>query len=142
MSTCTQNNDLWMESSVVNVDVSKDCQKARIMTVFGLTGERLPKVNEDTLLQYYNYLAANLSFPFTAHYPEPMNSREQMEFRCVVLELLDPEKFLGDEFDGIFCKTRKGKYEINLPLIELDISEDSRNSQLIEDYWFWFWNWR
>jgi len=36
-----------------------------------------------------------------------------------VLELLDPSKYICDEFDGIFCKTRKGKYEINLPLTEL-----------------------
>jgi hypothetical protein len=47
-----------------------------------------------------------------------------------------------DEFDGILCKTRKGKYEINLPLNELEIPQDSPNFQLIEDYWFWFWNWR
>ena len=33
--------------------------------------------------------------------------------------LLDPAKHLGDGLDGIFCKTRKGTYEINLPLIEL-----------------------
>ena len=67
--------------------------------------------------------------------------QEESAFRCVVLELLDPAKHLGDEFDGIFCKTRKGKYDINLPLIELELPDDSRNFQLIEDYWFWFWNW-
>ena len=42
-----------------------------------------------------------------------------------MLELLDPAKHLGDGFDGIFCKTSKGKYEINLPLIELDLPDDS-----------------
>ena len=47
-----------------------------------------------------------------------------------------------DDSDGIFCKTRKGQYEINLPLIELEIPQDSPNFQLIEDYWSWFWNWR
>ena len=60
----------------------------------------------------------------------------------MVLELLNPKKHLGDEFDGIFCKTRKGKYEVNLPLTELQIPLDSPNSQLIEDYGYWFWNWR
>ena len=80
--------------------------------------------------------------PFIAHYPKPATSQEEEEFRCTVLELLDPAKHLGDEFDGIFCKTRKGKYEINLPLIELYLPEDIRNFQLIEDYWYWFWNWR
>jgi hypothetical protein len=38
---------------------------------------------------------------------------------------------------GIFCKTRKAKYEINFPLIELEIPQDSPNLQFIEDYWFW-----
>ena len=65
-----------------------------------------------------------------------------MQHRCTVLELLDPGKYICDEFDGIFCKTRKGKYEINLPLTELRVSENSPNFQLIEDYWYWFWNWR
>ena len=58
------------------------------------------------------------------------------------MELLDPTQYLGDEFDGIFCKTRKGKFEVNLPLIELHVPEGSPNFQLIEDYWYWFWNWR
>ena len=59
-----------------------------------------------------------------------------------MVELLDPTKDICDEFDGIFCKTRKGKYETNLPLIELEVPDDSPNFQLIEDYWYWFWNWR
>jgi hypothetical protein len=71
-----------------------------------------------------------------------MDSEEEDEFRCTVLDLLDPAKHLGDEFDGIFCKTSKGKYEINLPLIDLYLPEDSFNFQLIDDYWYWFWNWR
>jgi hypothetical protein len=142
MSICTQNNALWMEPSAVAVGVSHDGQKARIMAALGLTGDRLPNVDEDTLLRYYEYLSANLSFPFAACYPHPTNAREQNEFCCYVLELLDPAKYFGDQFDGIFCKTRKGKYELNLPLIELELPEDSPNSQLIEDFWFWFWNWR
>ena len=83
-----------------------------------------------------------MSFPFTAHYPKPTTSTEEVQYRCIVMELLDPTKDIFDEFDGIFCKTRNGKYENNLPLIELEISQDSPNFQLIEDYWFWFWNWR
>ena len=47
-----------------------------------------------------------------------------------------------DSFDGLLVKTRKGQFEINLPLVELEVSEDSPNYQLIEDYWYWFWNWR
>ena len=60
-----------------------------------------------------------------------MNAQEKTQFRCTVLELLDPSKYICDEFDGIFCKTRKGNFEVNLPLIELEIPEDSPNFQLI-----------
>ena len=83
-----------------------------------------------------------MSFPFTAYYPEPATLLEEVQHRCTVVELLDPAHDICYEFEGIFCKTIRGKYEINLPLIELEIPQDSPNFQLIEDYWFWFWNWR
>jgi len=117
-------------------------QKDRIIEALGLLGEQLPSVDEDTLSRYYTYLTARLSFPFTAYYPEPTTTLEEVRHRCVVVELLDPVNGIRDEFDGIFCKTRKGKYEINLPLIELEIPQNSPNFQFIEDYWYWFWNWR
>jgi hypothetical protein len=117
-------------------------RRDRIAAALGPLGEDSPRVNEENHARYYRYLAARLSFPFTAHYPEPRSSLEEAEYRCAVLELLDPGKDIYDELDGIFCKTRKGKYEVNLPLIELEIPEDSPDSQLIEDYRYWFWNWR
>ena len=126
---------------VAESDVRHD-QRDRIIRALGPLGEHSPDVDEETLSRYYNYLSARLSFPFTAHYPEPRSSLEEMQYRCIVLELLDPTKDVHDDFDGIFCKTRKGKYEINLPLIELEVPNDSPNSQFIEDYWYWFWNWR
>ena len=117
-------------------------QEDRIIEALGLLGEHLPSVDEETLSRYYTYLTARLSFPFTAYYPEPTTTLEEVRHRCVAVELLDPTKHLGDEFSGIFCKTRKGKYKINLPLIELEIPRNSANFQFIEDYWYWFWNWR
>ena len=101
----------------------------------------VPKVNRQMLSRYYEYLSANLRFPFIAHYPEPSNAPEEREFRCVVSGLLPPET-LGDEFDGLFCKVRKEKCKLNLPLIELVVPQKSSNFQLIEDYWYWLWNWR
>jgi hypothetical protein len=121
---------------------SDNAQPDRILTILGMTDKHLFRVHEETLSRYYQYLAANLSFPFVAHYPVPTTPQEDIDFRCVVLELLDPARHLRDEFDGIFCKTRKGKYEINLPLTELVVHAGNPDSQLIEDYVFWFWNWR
>jgi hypothetical protein len=117
-------------------------QMDRITEALMAWGEDLPSVDEESLSRYYNYLSAKLSFPFAAHYPVPTTSLEEVQFRCTVLELLNPTRDIFDDIDGIFCKTRKGKYEINLPLIELELPDDSPNLQFIDDYWYWFWNWR
>ena len=132
----------WNGLTVVTESNVRHDQGERIIEALGLLGDHSPSVDEETLFRYYKYLSARLSFPFTAHYPEPRSSLEEVQHRCIGLELLDPTKDIYDDFDGIFCKTRKGKYEINLPLIELQIPNDSPNSQFIEDYWYWFWNWR
>jgi hypothetical protein len=117
-------------------------QKDRIIEALGALGGNLPNVDEQSLSRYYKYLSARLSFPFTAHYPKPTTALEEVQYRCSVLELLDPAKDIFDDFDGIYCRTRKGKYEFNLPLIELEVRDDSPNLQFIDDYWYWFWNWR
>jgi hypothetical protein len=114
----------------------------RIRAVFGLSDGTLPRVDEQSLAQYHAYLSANLSWPFTAYYPHPTNPAEQAEFRCRAVELLHPIDDMYDEFDGLYCKVRKGDFEVNLPLVELEIADSSRNCQVVEDYWFWFSNWR
>jgi hypothetical protein len=130
------------EVAVVTGASSNDHQKQRILAALGIDGDHLPLVDEETLSRYFDYLSKNLSIPFTAHYPEPTTPLEQDQFECTVLELLDPSKFVGDPFDGIFCKTRKLGFEVNLPLFELELSQDSPEFQMIEDYWYWLWNWR
>jgi hypothetical protein len=117
-------------------------QRNPILSAISPKNVRLPGVDDKPLSRYYTYLSAEMSFPFAAHYPEPTAAEERVQFRCTVLELFDPAKHLGDEVDGIFCKIRKGKYEINLPLVELHVAPDSANSQLIDDYSHEFWNWR
>ncbi len=132
----------WNGLAVVAESCPEHDQRDRILAALGPLGGHLPGVDEKTLSRYYKYLTARLSFPFTATYPEPKSLLEAVEHRCTVVELLDPANDICDEFDGICCKTRKGKYEINLPLIELRVPEGSPDFQLIEDYWYWFWNWR
>ena len=139
LTTCTNTDP--SELAVVT-GTSSNQQKQRILAAIGVDGDQLPLVDEETLSRYFEYLSKNLSLPFTAHYPKPKNQSEQDEFRCTVLELLDPSKFIGDQFDGIFCKTRKAGFEVNLPLIELELPESNPEFQMIEDYWYWFWNWR
>jgi hypothetical protein len=143
MSLAVYSDANWNGLKLVAESCEDDCgQKARILTALGLSGNRLPQVDDKNLARYYEYLAKNLSLPFRAHYPEPTTPLEEITHSCTVLELLDPAKYVSDEFSGIFCKTRKGKYEVNLPLVELEVPQDDPNFQLIEDYWYWFWNWR
>ena len=132
----------WNGLQVVAESCPKPDQRDRILAALRPLGGHLPSVDEETLSKYYTFLSARLSFPFTAYYPEPTTTLEEVRHRCAVVELLNSTNDIRDEFGGIFCKIRKGKYEINLPLIELEIPQDSPNFQLIEDYWYWFWNWR
>jgi hypothetical protein len=140
LSPATETN--WNGLQLAAASCPDGKQTDRIMTALGLASGGLPKVDQDTLARYYTYLSAKLSFPFVAYYPQPRKAQEEAQFRCTVLELLDPAKHLGDEFDGIFCKTRKGGFDVNLPVIELHLPQGSPNFQLVEDYWYWFWNWR
>jgi hypothetical protein len=131
----------WNGIKVVPESCHELNQKDRIIEAL-CSVSHIPRVSEDSLSMYYEYLTEHLRFPFLAHFPKPMNSEEDDEFRCTVLKLLGPAINLGDEVDGLYCKTRKGIYELNLPLIDLYLPDDSFRFQLIDDYWFWFWNWR
>jgi hypothetical protein len=117
-------------------------QEDRIFQALGLLGEHLPSVNEETLFRYYKYLSARLSFPFAAYYPEPATLLEEVQHRCTVVELLDPAHYICHAFDGIYCRTRKGTFEVTLPVVVLYVPENNPNFQLVDDYWFWFRNWR
>ena len=133
----------WNGLRLVAEARQEDCdQKARILSALGLSGDRLPHIDNENLFRYYEYLSEHLTFPFITYYPEPTNPREETLYECKVHELLDPSRYVSDEFDGIFCKTRKGAFEVHLPLVELEVPQESPNFQLVEDYWYWFWNWR
>lgn len=142
MSVSTPTAENWNGLSSPAVSYPDVGQAERIMAVFGVSSGGPPRVGEETLACYHRYLSRNLVLPFTAYYPEPTSAAEKTEFCCAVAELLDPTQYLGDEFDGIFCRACKGNFEVNLPLMELHLPEDNPNFQLIEDYWYWFWNWR
>ena len=111
----------WHGLKLCNEFLPEKCQKDRIQAALGPLGDRSPTVDDETTLRYYRYLTANLSFPLTAYYPVPKRSEEEVEYRCTVVELLDPSKHIGNEFDGVFCKAQKGRFEVNLPLTELKI---------------------
>ena len=129
------------ELAVVADTASKREQKQRILAAIGNERGSLPLVDDETLARYFVYLSENLYLPFNAHYTEP-TSLFSSWWECEISAVLDPSKYLSDPFDGILCKVRKAGFEINLPLLELDVSPDNPNFQILQDYGYWFWNWR
>ena len=140
LSTCVETD--WPEVGAATGTLAESTQKDRIIEALGLETDRLPGVSDKTLSKYYRYLAANLSLPFRARYPEAATPLEAINYACTVLKLLDPAEYPSDDFSGIFCTVRKSGALVNLPLVELELSDDNPNFQLIEDFWYWFWNWR
>ncbi len=138
MSVSTITGTSWIGLQVPAVFPPSANQTERILAALGPAAGDLPKVDQDTLARYYAYLSANLPLPFTAYYPQPVSAQEKAQFRCTVVELLDPARHLGDEFDGLFCKTRRGRFEVNLPLVELHVPHDNPAFQLVEGYGYWF----
>ena len=117
-------------------------RRMRILAALGSRRDRHLPVDPESLARYYDYLAAHLELPFAACYPRPACRADELADRCQVIELLDPRTTLCDEFDGLYCRTRKGKFIVNLPLVELTVLPPSRNLDLLADYEYWFWHWR
>lgn len=130
----------WGSPAAIPTSHSEQDRLRRIQAALGYCGEGLPEVNAKTLRRYYRHLKAVLRMPMIGCYPEATNATEADEFRLSVIELLDPAKYLGDEIDGLFVKTQKGKYEINLPLIEIALPQNCCNWQHIADYSYWLRN--
>jgi hypothetical protein len=114
----------------------------RIRAALGAKGGKLPDVGKKSLQAYYQYLSANLSFPFQAQHPEPVGLHEEIIRTVTVVGLLDPTRNLDCESLGLLCQVRQGKQQVELSLADLEVTEDDPNHELIEDYWYWFWNWR
>jgi len=115
----------------------------RIAEIFGIEeGEELPDVTEETLEIYYLHLIENLSFPFDAEYSVETAPLKDTYYDIKVTGLLEPEECVDLGFYGLFCKGRRGRRKIEIPLAEIEVKQEGRNKQLVEDYCLWFWNYR
>ena len=65
-----------------------------------------------------------------------------MEQHISVVALVNPRLHPVDDSQGLLCKARMGQQDLVVALGDVERDEGSRNSQLIDDYWFWLWNWR
>jgi hypothetical protein len=128
-------------TSIVTQPLSMDDQDDRIRSSLGLTSDDpLPESDDQRLLAYYEYLAANLSFPFEAKYSFETGSFQSKTYSITVLGLLDPDDFPDDEY-GLFCQARRDNERIELPLTEVEVRKGDPNRQLVADYSYWFVNW-
>lgn len=117
-------------------------QEDRIRVALGLIEGPLPEVESKWLYRYHDYLTAHLTFPFEAEYADDSSGYRQLVLPVTVFSLLHPDDHEKHEDFGLRCLARRGKQEIEAPLADVELSVNSPNSQLIEDYWYWFWNWR
>ena len=124
-------------TALVSLPLSPKVQDDRIRAIFGLTSDDpLPWVTEKTLVQYHQYLAIRLSFPFEAKYMVEAGPRMEKECSVTVMRLLDPDK--GDTTTGLLCEADQEGETKELPLADIEGTINLQNGQLIEDYAYWF----
>ena len=111
----------------------------RLRAALGVTtDDAVPLVEKATLLKYFEYLKANLVFPFPATYSHHDGKRRI--FHTVSVIGLSDEFPIEDEY-GLVSKVKDGKEEWEVPLLLLEVSKDDPNSQLLTDYRWWFTEW-
>ena len=117
-------------------------RERRIRAILGISSGPLPKVETKWLNRYYDHLAPNLLLPFDAEYAEDIPGYRQLVTPITVFALVHPDEHGEHDRFGLRCRALRGTQEIELPLSDVELTDDSSNSRLIEDYWYWFWNWR
>ena len=122
---------------VANPPAAADREEDRIRAVFGLPPHASPpKVDKETLLQYHDYLARQLKFPFQALYAETTPPVRQLVRYVTVLGLSDNVR---RRQYGLFCKVQLEGAVIELALSDLGLQDDDPNRELIDDYLAWLW---
>ena len=111
----------------------------RIRAILGVRrGALLPRVNAATMLRYYRYLASRLTLPCEARYS---SDDDDTIYPITVTGLVDPQTMPSDSQAGLCCTVHFMNTADIMPLINIEVENDSPNFQILEDYWFWSWNW-
>jgi len=129
--------EIEQPTTIVPKPLDMHDQDDRIRSVFGLTSDDpLPESHDESLREYYKFLAGNLSFPFEAKYSFEPRTLESKTCAITVLGLVDPVNFPGDDH-GILCKARRDNDAIEVPLTKVEVNSGNANQRLIEDYSCW-----
>jgi hypothetical protein len=129
-------------TAILTRPLSEKDQDDRVRMALGLThDDPLPEVSRRTILAYYRYLAAHLSFPFSATSWDFGRLHDQL--RSVTIHgLLNPEEDGLDEEEGLITTGLGQDGPIEIPLAEVEIKRKAPNHRLVSDYAYWFHNWR
>jgi hypothetical protein len=123
-------------TNIITPPLSMDDQDDRIRSVFGLTSDDpLPEESDESELTYFNYLKANLAFPFAAQFHDPVKDRRR---EVTVVGMCD--SFSVDEGFGVMCEVLDGGEKTEMPVSELEVQQDNPNYQMVDDYITWFVN--
>ena len=119
-----------------------DDRRAESERPWGFRAVRCPASERRWLRNYHEYLAAQLSLPFAAHYTGDLARVRQSVPLVTVVALVDPGEMSEHEYDGLVCLAHDEKEPLRLSLVDIEVDADHPNFQLLDDYWYWFWNWR
>jgi hypothetical protein len=117
-------------------------QEERIREALGLTRGPLPNIEHRWLHRYYRFLLAHVELPFDAEYVEEVPGYGPRVSSVRVVGLIDPRRDHRGENTGLLCRAYRDDEELEIPLVDLELPEESSNGRLLEDYWYWIWNWR
>ena len=120
-----------------------DNDEKRVAYILGVKkGNKLPDVSMKTLKLYHSYLSENLLFSFDANYLQETGPFEKTCYDIKVTGLLSLDGHSDFEFYGLLCKGKQRRRKIVIPIAEVEVKQQGKNKQLIEDYRMWFWNYR
>lgn len=118
-------------------------QEARIRRVFRIeaAGRPLPKVNEESVARYREYLAENLSFPFDAQFYDA-HEGAVCDHLVTATRLRELVRGATVAACGVECEILVWGGPVVVPLSGLRSGQRTANRQLIDDYRHWLRGWQ
>jgi hypothetical protein len=114
-------------------------QEDRIRTALGVTtDDAVPLVGTATLLTYFEYLKAHLTYPFPATFSD--HDGKRWIARTIPVVGMSDKSPIEHEYE-LACKVKGDQKEWDVPLMLLEVSKDDPNHQLLDDCRRWFTGW-
>lgn len=119
-----------------------EAEQDRLRKVFGMEEEeRIPRVREEPLRDYLQYLSRNLDLPDRCRYEEPEGKGgESSGYTVDCIRLLGAEEHpvLGPRF-GLLCEVEEDRETVVVPLARITKLQNEENRTIVDDYARWYW---